>query len=74
MALWDQWHLGSAGTQVQFPGPTWWVGDLALPKLSLGLQLWLGSDPWSGNSICCRAAKQGEREEGKKKKKKNNLD
>ena len=37
--------------------------DLALLQLRLRLQLWLGSDPWPGNSICRRAAKKIKEEE-----------
>ena len=44
-------------------GLTQWAKDPALLQLQLGLQLWLGSHPWPGISICHRAAK---------KKKKNN--
>ena len=39
--------------------------DLALSQLWSMLHLWLRSDPWSRNSICCRATKQ---EEKRKKK------
>ena len=60
VAQWDWQHLRSAGTQVE--SPAWHRGlrikDLALLQLHLGLQLWLGSDSWSGNSICQGAAKK----------------
>ena len=39
------------------PGLAEWVKDPALPKHQLKLQLRLGFDPWSGNSICSGAAK-----------------
>ena len=53
----DRQRLGSAGMQVQspaalIPGLAEWVKDLAL------LQLRLGSDPWSENSLCHGAAKK----------------
>ena len=34
-----------------------------LPQLWLRLQLWLGCDPWPGNSICHRVAKKEKIEE-----------
>ena len=34
------------------PGPEQWVKDPALPQQWLRLQLWLRSDPWTGNSMC----------------------
>ena len=34
------------------------LGNLVLLQLQLGLQLWLRSDPWPGNSICCGTAKK----------------
>ena len=39
-------------------GPAQWVKDLVLPQLQCRLPLQLGSDPWPGNSMCCRAAKK----------------
>ena len=38
-------------------------------QLQVRLQLWLGSDPCPGNSICCRARKK-EREKGREEGKK----
>lgn len=38
--------LCSAATEIRSPSPA--HRDLALP------QLWLGSNAWSGNSVCCR--------------------
>ena len=37
------------------------VKDPVLPHLRLRLQLQLGSDPWSGNSVCPQATKKEER-------------
>ena len=34
------------------------VKDLGLPQLQHRSQLWLRSDPWPVNFICCRAAKK----------------
>ena len=36
--------------------------DPALLQLKHRSQLWLRSDPWPRNSMCCEAAKKGERE------------
>ena len=46
------------GMQIQFPA--WHSGfkDPGLLQLWHRLQLQLGSDPWPGNSLCCRAAKK----------------
>ena len=33
MAQLDRWHLGSSGSQVEYPSPAQWVKDLALPQL-----------------------------------------
>ena len=52
-ASWDHWDMGL------IPSPAQWVKDLALFQLSLRSRLWLGSDPWPGNSICHGAAKNG---------------
>ena len=49
---WECWDVGS------IPGLAWWVKDPALLQLRLWLQLWLGSDPWPGSSICRRLAKK----------------
>ena len=38
------WDTGS------IPIPAQWVEDLMLPQLWCRLQLWLGSDPWPGDS------------------------
>ena len=65
MALWDWWHLGSTGTQVQ-PWPAQWVNNLALPQLWLRSQLRLRYDPWPRNSISSRAAKMEEKKKSKK--------
>lgn len=44
------------------PGPVWWVKDLALlQQLWRGFQLWIGSDLWPRNSICCWVAKKEEK-------------
>ena len=56
MAQWDQQRLCSSRTQV--PPPAQWIKDLALPPLWHGLQLWLGADPWPGNSMCHGVAKK----------------
>ena len=52
--------LGAAlGDKGSVPGPAQWVKDLASLQLQLQLRshLWLGSDPWPGNSIYHGAAK-----------------
>ena len=49
------WHLGNPGSEVRSLAQ--WVKDPALPKLRLKLWLWLGSDPWPGNSMCGGVAK-----------------
>lgn len=46
-------------------GPGQWFKDLVLMQLWLGSQLWILSDPWPRNSMCCGAAKN----ERKRKKK-----
>ena len=58
VASWECWDAGL------IPGLTQRVKDPALPLLRLRVQLWLGSDPWPGNSICHGTAKK----EKKKKK------
>ena len=64
-------HYGTTGSAASLqcwdtgsiPEPAEWVKDLALPQLPRHrLQLWLGSDPWPGNSTCHRVV-------GKKRKK-----
>ena len=63
MAQEDQWHLWITGTQV-CSGPAWQVEDLALLQLWHRSQVHLGSDPWSGNSICHGVAKKGKKRVG----------
>ena len=45
----ERWDTGS------IPSPAQWVKDPAL--LRFRLWLWLRSDPWPGNSMCCGVAK-----------------
>ena len=40
------------------PWTAQWVKDQTLPQLQHRSQLWLGSDPWPRNSICCKVAKK----------------
>ena len=40
------------------PGLSQWVKDPTLPQLWCRLHMWLGSDPWPGNSICFGVAKK----------------
>ena len=51
-AFLEHWDAGS------IPGPAQWVKALVLLQLWRSLHLWLGSDPWPGNSICHGAAKK----------------
>ena len=57
---WECWDTGL------IPGPAQQIKGLALPQLQVRSELWLGTDPWPGDSICHRAAKKE-----KQKKKKN---
>ena len=52
VASWERWDAGS------IPNLELWVRDPTLPQLWFRLQLWLGSDPWPGNSIYHGAAKK----------------
>ena len=68
------WHNGisvSVQCQVSDLIPAWNSGlkDPVLPQLQCRSQLWLGSDPWPWNSICCKVAKKKK----KKSKKENGL-
>ena len=54
----DQQHLGKRWDAGSIPSPTQWVKDLVLQQLQFRSQLWLGSDPWPGKSICHRADKK----------------
>ena len=58
MPQWDGRHLCSTRTQVWSPVQYSGLMGLALPQLQHRSQLWLGSDPWPGNSICCGADKK----------------
>ena len=40
------------------PSPAQWVKEPVLLQLQCMLKLWLRSDPWARNSICCGAAKK----------------
>ena len=53
---WDLWDLGSS------PWLAEWAKDPVLSQPWLGLRLWLGSDPWPGNSICLGVAKKKRKE------------
>ena len=48
----ERWDVGSS------PGPARWVKDPSWLQLLRRSQLWLGSDPSPGNSICHGAAKE----------------
>ena len=52
----DWWQHCSARTRI--PSLASRLKDLAWPQLQHTSQLQLGSNPWPGNSICCRAAKK----------------
>ena len=60
MAHWDGKHLCNTRTQVQSRVGKW-VKDPSLPQMcrQSRSQLQLRSNPWSGNSPCCVAAKKG---------------
>ena len=49
-------HLCNTRTQVQSPASHSGLKDPVLSQRRS--HLWLGSDPWPGNSICCGAAKK----------------
>ena len=51
VSSWACWDAGSV------PIPAWWVKDPVLPQLWFRSWLRLWSDPWTGSSICCGAAK-----------------
>ena len=51
--------------------PAQWLKDLVLQQVWLRSRLWVGSDPWPGNSTCCGAAKKGKKK--KKERKKGNV-
>ena len=57
------WRLGIGSILVALghgfnPWPAQRVKDPALPQLQVNLLLWLGYDPWPGNSICRGVAKK----------------
>ena len=60
----DKRRLWSTGSQVQSPAQ--YVKDLALLQVPRSSHLWLGSDPWPGNS-------RGHGPTRKKKKKKERI-
>ena len=57
MAQWDQRLLCSVKMQVPSLAQHTGLKDPALLKLQRLSHLWLGYDPWPGNSVCGRAAK-----------------
>ena len=52
----ERWDTGL------IPGPAQWVRDPVLLQLQHRSQLWLGFDPWPGNSICRGTAKKRKKE------------
>ena len=56
------------------PRPAQWVKDPALLQLWLTLQLWLGSDPWPGNSTCCGVAKKKKKKNSQKEERVSGID
>ena len=66
MGLAASWERQDAGSIPSLAA--WWVKDLVFPQLQLRSQLWLRSDPWLGNPLCCGVAekekKKRERERG----------
>ena len=57
----DWWRLGSHGGMGLMPGPIQWVKDSALPQLQLRSQLRLQYDPWPRSSMCCKMAKNDQK-------------
>ena len=49
------WKFRGAGL---IPSLAQWIKDPVLLQLQFRLQLQLGSDPWPGNSVCCRVTKK----------------
>ena len=49
---WERWDVGS------IPGPEQWVKNPVLLQLQFRSQLWLRSEPWPRNSVCCGVAKK----------------
>ena len=60
------WTSGVCSTRSQIWSPAWHSGlkELVWPQLRCRLQLWLRSDPWLGNCICCRVSKKGKKKFG----------
>ena len=67
LAQWDWQHLGSTERQVQSLAQHNRLRILPLLQLWSRSILWLGSDPWSRNSICCGVAKKENRKKEKTK-------
>ena len=53
-----QWCLCSTRISVRTPAPHGGVKDPVLFQLRCRSHLWLRSDPWPRNSLCCGAAKK----------------